>query len=67
MSARVKATFIPPMLLLRTDTLPNDPRWGCELKLDGYRAMAFKRGGSCICDRATTRSSRRAALASSKA
>ncbi len=32
------------MLLLRTDTLPNDARWGYELKLDGYRAIAFRSG-----------------------
>ena len=46
MSARVKATFIEPMLLLRTDTLPNDiARWEYQLKFDGYRALAFKSGG----------------------
>jgi bifunctional non-homologous end joining protein LigD len=39
---RVKAQFIEPMLLLRTDTLPDDPRWIYQLKLDGYRAIAFK-------------------------
>jgi len=34
------------MLLLRTDTLPDDPaRWAYELKLDGYRAIAFKTDG----------------------
>ena len=38
-----KARFIEPMLLLRTDTLPDDPRrWTYQLKLDGYRAIAFK-------------------------
>jgi bifunctional non-homologous end joining protein LigD len=38
--------FIEPMLLLRTDALPDDPtRWTYELKLDGYRAIAFKRNG----------------------
>ncbi len=32
------------MLLLRSDSLPDDPRrWQYELKLDGYRAVAFKR------------------------
>jgi bifunctional non-homologous end joining protein LigD len=30
------------MLLLRTDSLPNDARWAYQLKLDGYRAIAFK-------------------------
>lgn len=34
------------MLLLRTESLPNDPkRLLYELKLDGYRAIAFKSGG----------------------
>jgi DNA ligase D-like protein (predicted ligase) len=43
---RVKAGFIEPMLLLRTDALPDDPaRWAYQLKLDGYRAIAFKSGG----------------------
>jgi DNA ligase D-like protein (predicted ligase) len=34
------------MLLLRTDSLPDDHRWLYELKLDGYRAIAFKRGAT---------------------
>ena len=35
------------MLLLRTDSLPTDTeRWLYELKLDGYRAIAFKRDGT---------------------
>jgi len=39
----VKAKFVEPMLLLRTDSLPDDPaKWRYELKLDGYRAIAFK-------------------------
>jgi DNA ligase D-like protein (predicted ligase) len=46
MAARMKAGFIEPMLLLRTDTLPEEPaRWSYQLKLDGYRAIAFKTGG----------------------
>jgi DNA ligase D-like protein (predicted ligase) len=46
MAARVKARFIEPMLLLRADTLPDEPaRWAYQLKLDGYRAVAFKTGG----------------------
>jgi DNA ligase D-like protein (predicted ligase) len=44
MPARVKAKFIEPMLLLRTDRLPEDARWGYEVKLDGYRAIAFRSG-----------------------
>jgi len=42
---RVKAKFIEPMLLLKTDALPNDAsRWEYQIKLDGYRAIAFKTG-----------------------
>jgi DNA ligase D-like protein (predicted ligase) len=33
------------MLLLRTDSLPSGEQWLYELKLDGYRAIAFKRHG----------------------
>jgi bifunctional non-homologous end joining protein LigD len=44
--ARIKASFIEPMLLLRQDALPHDPtRWLYQLKLDGYRSIAFKTGG----------------------
>lgn len=43
MAARVTARFIPPMLLLSTDRLPDDSsKWDYQLKLDGYRAIAFK-------------------------
>src|SRR5262245_64837226 len=35
------------MLLLSADALPDDQsRWLYELKLDGYRAVAFKSGGT---------------------
>src|SRR5262245_26608648 len=45
MPARVKARFIPPMLLLSTDRLPDErSTWEYQLKLDGYRAIAFKSG-----------------------
>jgi bifunctional non-homologous end joining protein LigD len=45
-TGRIKAGFIEPMLLLRTETLPDEPaRWEYQLKLDGYRAIAFKTGG----------------------
>jgi len=33
------------MLLLRSDSLPSGRQWLYELKLDGYRAIAFKRNG----------------------
>jgi DNA ligase D-like protein (predicted ligase) len=43
---RTKAGFIEPMLLLRTDYLPDDPaHWSYQVKFDGYRAVAFKTGG----------------------
>lgn len=36
------AAFIEPMLLVRTDRLPDDlGGWSYELKFDGYRAVAF--------------------------
>ncbi len=41
-----KAAFIEPMLLLRAETLPEGHAWQYELKLDGYRALAIKTGGS---------------------
>ena len=47
MVARVKARFIPPLLLLPTERLPDDPaKWEYQLKLDGYRAIAFKTGNT---------------------
>ena len=47
MSTKAKAAFVEPMLLLRTDDLPADAsRWAYQLKVDGYRAIAFKAGGS---------------------
>ena len=39
---RVKAQFIEPMLLLRTDRLPEGLEWSYEIKFDGYRALAIK-------------------------
>ena len=43
-----KAKFIEPMLLLRTEKLPDGPQWLHELKLDGYRALAIKTGGKVL-------------------
>jgi bifunctional non-homologous end joining protein LigD len=40
-----RAGFIQPMLLLRSADLPNGDDWLIELKLDGYRAIAFKPAG----------------------
>ena len=42
---KVKAGFIEPMLLLPTASLPAGDSWVYELKLDGYRAIAFKTNG----------------------
>jgi ATP-dependent DNA ligase len=33
------------MLLVRTEKLPEGANWLYELKLDGYRCIAFKSGG----------------------
>jgi ATP-dependent DNA ligase len=41
----INAEFIPPMLLLRAERLPEGQDWLYELKLDGYRALAIKSGG----------------------
>jgi DNA ligase D-like protein (predicted ligase) len=38
--------FLPPMLLLQATALPEGPAWQYELKLDGYRALAFMRDGA---------------------
>jgi DNA ligase D-like protein (predicted ligase) len=42
---KAKAKFVEPMLLLRTERLPDGPEWLIELKLDGYRALAIRSGG----------------------
>jgi ATP-dependent DNA ligase len=34
------------MLLLRSSELPEGPEWVYELKLDGYRSIAFKSAGN---------------------
>src|SRR4030095_920232 len=39
------AGFIQPMLLLRTEMLREGSNWRYEIKLDGYRAIAFKSRG----------------------
>ena len=40
------AAFVEPMLLLRTEKLPEGKHWLYELKFDGYRALAIKSGGT---------------------
>jgi DNA ligase D-like protein (predicted ligase) len=42
---KTRAEFIAPMLLLRTERLPEGASWLYELKLDGYRAIAAKARG----------------------
>ena len=42
---KTTATFIEPMLLLRTEKLPQGADWLYEIKLDGYRALFIKSGG----------------------
>jgi ATP-dependent DNA ligase len=51
------ARFISPMLLRRADALPASNQWLYELKLDGYRAIAFKRQGTVYLRRGTTNTS----------
>src|SRR5579863_74530 len=41
----MRAKFIEPMMLLRTETLAEGSHWIYEIKFDGYRAIAFKTGG----------------------
>jgi bifunctional non-homologous end joining protein LigD len=45
MASQTRARFIEPMLLLRTDKLPEGASLQYEVKLDGYRSLAFKSGG----------------------
>jgi bifunctional non-homologous end joining protein LigD len=42
---KARAEFMPPMLLLPTEHLPEGVPWLYELKLDGYRAIGAKSNG----------------------
>jgi ATP-dependent DNA ligase len=42
---KIRATFVEPMLLLRTEKLPEGKDWLYEIKFDGYRALAIKSAG----------------------
>jgi bifunctional non-homologous end joining protein LigD len=42
---KIKAHFVDPMLLQRTEKLPQGGSIAYEVKLDGYRAEAIKSGG----------------------
>ena len=44
-SAPIKARFVEPMLLRRTDSLPDGTDFAYEVKLDGYRALGIKTDG----------------------
>src|ERR1043166_6664879 len=44
--SKTKASFISPMLLLKTQKLPQGESWLYELKIDGYRSIGFKNGGA---------------------
>jgi bifunctional non-homologous end joining protein LigD len=41
----ISAKFVEPMLLLKTNKLPEGKDWLYEIKFDGYRALALKTGG----------------------
>jgi len=43
---KTKAGFVEPMDCLPVAKLPEDSQWVWEIKLDGYRAVAVKSGGS---------------------
>jgi ATP-dependent DNA ligase len=44
-SSKIKPGFVEPMLLVRSEKLPEGAEWQYELKLDGYRALAIKSSG----------------------
>jgi DNA ligase D-like protein (predicted ligase) len=43
---KIKAVFVEPMLLLRTEKLPEGSEFIHELKLDGFRSLAVKSAGN---------------------
>jgi hypothetical protein len=61
MSARVTARFIEPMLLLQASRLPEGTKWGYELKLGWYRALAVRTKARRKVNRRTMAATRRTA------
>jgi hypothetical protein len=47
---KIKPIFVEPVLLLCGAKLPEVPDWAYEIKLDGYRALAFKLEASSSSD-----------------
>jgi len=45
---KIRARFIEPMLLLRTEMLPKGAEWFYEIKFDGYRALAMRTAGRVL-------------------
>jgi bifunctional non-homologous end joining protein LigD len=43
---QAKAHFIEPMLAMAVKELPTGSEWSYELKLDGYRILCLKSGGT---------------------
>src|SRR5450432_1428949 len=39
------AGFVPPMKALGVSAIPREGDWRCEIKFDGYRAIAVLNGG----------------------
>jgi ATP-dependent DNA ligase len=44
MRKRTEAAFIEPMQCKRVTALPGNEKWTFEIKFDGYRCIALKRG-----------------------
>jgi hypothetical protein len=45
---KIRAKFVEPMLLLRTDKLPEGEKWAYEIKLDGTGRSELRPTGKSI-------------------